>query len=82
LECWDRDLESQIPTAYEVGRECILSHESEFTATGIWQLTSRPSYEGFGCRPPRRPAAYSSKTDAAAHRMEDPDNVTEKTVTE
>ena len=38
---------SQFPTGYEVGRECILSHESEFTATGIWQLTSRPSYEDF-----------------------------------
>jgi acyl dehydratase len=37
----------QFPTGYEVGRECILSHESEFTATGIWQLTSRPSYEEF-----------------------------------
>jgi hypothetical protein len=45
--CWDRGLGSQFPTGYEVGRECILSHESEFTATGIWQLTSRPSYEGF-----------------------------------
>jgi len=44
--CWDRGLGSQFPTGYEVGRECILSHESEFTATGIWQLTSRPSYEG------------------------------------
>src|ERR1700730_440123 len=49
--CWDRGLGSQFPTGYEVGRECILSHESEFTATGIWQLTSRPSYEGFGRRP-------------------------------
>jgi hypothetical protein len=41
-ECWDRGLGSQNPTGYEVGRERILSHKSEFPATGICKLTSRP----------------------------------------
>ena len=50
-ECWDRGLGSQNPTGYEVGRERILSHKSEFPATGICKLTSPPSYEVFGCRP-------------------------------
>jgi hypothetical protein len=43
-------LGSQNPTGYEVGRERILSHKSEFPATGICKLTSPPSYEVFGCR--------------------------------
>jgi len=47
----DRGLGSQNPTGYEVGRERILSHKSEFPATGICKLTSPPSYEVFGCRP-------------------------------
>ena len=38
---------SQNPTGYEVGRERILSHKSEFPATGICKLTSPPSYEVF-----------------------------------
>src|ERR1700736_1934312 len=46
-ECWDRGLGSQNPTGYEVGRERILSHKSEFPATGICKLTSPPSYEVF-----------------------------------
>src|ERR1700730_15921932 len=62
--CWDRGLGSQFPTGYEVGRECILSHESEFTATGIWQLTSRPSYEGFGCRPWAEECLHARKRPA------------------
>jgi hypothetical protein len=45
-ECWDRGLGSRNPTGYEVGRERILSHKSEF-ATGICKLTSPPSYEVF-----------------------------------
>ena len=50
-ECWDRGLGSQNPTGYEVGRERILSHKSEFPATGICKLTSPPSYEVFERRP-------------------------------
>jgi predicted RNase H-like nuclease len=46
-ECWDRGLGSQNPTGYEVGRERILSHKSEFPATGICKLTFPPSYEVF-----------------------------------
>jgi phosphatidylserine/phosphatidylglycerophosphate/cardiolipin synthase-like enzyme len=46
-EYWDRGLGSQNPTGYEVGRERILSHKSEFPATGICKLTFPPSYEVF-----------------------------------
>ena len=72
-ECWDRGLGSQNPTGYEVGRERILSHKSEFPATGICKLTSPPSYEVFGCRPfidlccPRR-QGRRSKTSKEGNR--------------